>query len=107
MGQVRASHLSAGILALFLWCAPFVPANAGCTFDDFGDALSSAADAMQDLLSSPACLPWVGSPGFWFVAGSFTAGTASSDQIRGFCNDLQNFNTDSLKTKRLFVEKGG
>jgi hypothetical protein len=107
MGQVRASHLSAGILALFLWCAPSVPANAGCTFDDFGDALSSAADAMQDLLSSPACLPWVGSPGFWFVAGSFTAGTASSDQIRGFCNDLQNFNTDSLKTKQEGLELYG
>jgi hypothetical protein len=111
MGQVRASNLSAEILALLLWCAPFMPAHAGCTIDDFGDAFSSAVDSMQDLLNSPACLPVAGSPGFWIVAGSFTAATASSNQIRGFCDDLQKFNKDSLdaqqQAKDLFARLPG
>ena len=91
MAQVRLSYLRAGILGLFLWCAPFTPAYAGCTFDDVGDAFSSAVDGMQDLMSRPACLPLLSRPDFWFVSVAFTAGTASSNEIRGFCNELQNF----------------
>jgi hypothetical protein len=87
--RVRASHVSAGIFALFFCCAPCAPAHAACTVSDLGDAFQASLDGMKDLLSNGSCLAASSNLGFWIVTTAFSAATAASPQMHDACDAIQ------------------
>jgi hypothetical protein len=69
--------------------ATYALARPDCTISDIGDDLQATVNDMQNLMSSPVCAALTPNPGFWIVAGAFTAGTTSTPQLHDACEVIQ------------------
>lgn len=101
-------YVSGAVVALLLAIASTGPAQAGCTISDVGDAVKSAIDSAESFLQSPACLPLMDNPAFWFVSGAVTVATMATTDIKDACDAVQsagNSVVDAEKDVRTFYDK--